>query len=193
MINCLWLNRRDYIGFDGILAYKDAFRLKKKWRRIETMCTLTYASRNARIVYGGTRYISHSRWYDDVTQRCAHRAHPVLSLITIYRLRSIANGVFWNFTKFLAFSFARASCAYLLDSLTAELRRYIASLEENADQFSEGKSLRQTRDCLPKLFSSSSWKIVFKSDTDGAYTRDWIRSDRRNFVWIFYVRLVFGK
>jgi len=97
------------IGFDGILAHKDAFRLKNddESRRCAHSHTrhVTYCLR-----HGGTRYISHSRWYDDVTRRCAYSAHPVLSLIIIYRFWSIANGAFWNFTKFFAFSFARAFC-----------------------------------------------------------------------------------
>ena len=73
--------------------------------------------------HGGTRYISHSRWYDDVIRRCVHSAHPVLSLITIYRFWNIANGAFWNFTKFFAFFLAWTFCTteYLLNSLVAKL------------------------------------------------------------------------
>lgn len=44
----------------------------KKWRQIETMCTLAYESRSAYCLqHGGTCYISHSRWHDDVIRRCA--------------------------------------------------------------------------------------------------------------------------
>lgn len=44
----------------------------KKWRRIGTMCMLAYESRSAYCLrHGGTCYISHSRWHDDVTRRCA--------------------------------------------------------------------------------------------------------------------------
>lgn len=44
----------------------------KKWRQMETMCTLAYESRSAHCLqYGGTCYISHSRWHDDVIRRCA--------------------------------------------------------------------------------------------------------------------------
>lgn len=63
----------------------------KKWRQIETMCTLAYESRSAYCLqHGGTCYISHSRWYDDVIRRCAERAHPVLSLITILGARGFS-------------------------------------------------------------------------------------------------------
>lgn len=125
ILNCVWSNRRDYIlyiEFDRILAHKDAFRLKndadsRQCARLHTR-HVTHCLRRS-----GTCYISHSRWYDDVTRRCVHSAHPVLSLITIYRFWSVANGAFWNFTKFFAFSFAWTFCTaeYLFNSLVAEL------------------------------------------------------------------------
>lgn len=63
----------------------------------------------AHIVYGGTCcYISHSRWRDDVTRRCARSSScsfinndPLSARFFGRRGRAPVNGAFWNFAKFL--------------------------------------------------------------------------------------------
>lgn len=81
----------------------------KKWRRIETMCMLAYESRSAYCLrHGGTCYISHSRWHDDVTRRCAESSScsfinndPRRARLSRPSPRCAVNGAFGNFTKFL--------------------------------------------------------------------------------------------